>query len=230
MIVPNPTMHKGFPVGFYAEELTTPFFEFIKVGHDVKLASPKGGKVAYDFLSNPDSEQTLAPDDLITIGFNHHKKYGQLMEDTCSIDELTIDEYDAVFVAGGGSPLVTFKDDTKLHKLIADFYEKGKFVAMICHASCLLLWTKLSSGELLADGKTWTGFSDKEEKFANEAVGTIVFDETIESEARKNPNTIFETAGAFEPFAIRDGRLITGQQEKSSFFTAQLLLDALNEK
>lgn len=124
---------------------------------------------------------------------------------------------------------MTFKSDQELHKFIADFYEKEKFVAMVCHASCLLLWTKLSNGELLANGKTWTGFSDDEEKFTNEAVGATVFDETIESEARKIPNTTFETAGAFEAFAIRDGRLITGQQEKSSFFAAQLLIKALTE-
>lgn len=229
MIVSNPTMLKGFQVGFYAEEFTRPFFEFIKAGHEVKLVSPKGGKVAFDLMSDPGNEQTQAPDDLITIGFNHHKKYSQILENTPSINEIRVDEYDVVFVAGGGAPLITFKDDDKLHQLIANFYEKGKFVATICHASCLLLWTKLSDGELLAKGKTWTGFSDAEEKISDEMVGVKVFEETIESEAQKIPSTSFEAAGPFEAFAIRDGRLITGQQQHSSYLVAAMIIDALSD-
>lgn len=229
-IVSNPTLLKGFPVGFFAEELTHPFFEFLKVGYELTLASPKGGKVEYDLMSNPESEQTQAPNDLITIGFNHHREFSQLMENTTSIDEVSTDEFDAVFVVGGGAPMITFKDDIKLHKLIAEFYERGKIVATICHGSCLLLWTKLSNGELLANGKIWTGFSDAEEKIGDEALGVKVFEETIESEANKNAQTKFEAAGPFEPFAIRDGRLITGQQQKSSLLVAELVIDALSNQ
>lgn len=229
MIVSNPATIKGVPVGFYAEELTTPFFEFTKAGHEIKLVSPKGGKVIYDLMSDPENESTQAHDDLITIGFNHHREYGQLLQNTPSIQDIRADEYDAVFVAGGGAPLITFKEDNKLHQLIAKFYEQGKFVATVCHASCLLLWTKLSNGDLLTKGKTWTGFSDAEERISDEMVGTKVFEETIESEAGKIPETTFEAGGPFEAFAIRDGRLITGQQQQSSFLVAKMLLEALSE-
>lgn len=230
MIVSNPATLKGFPVGFYAEELTTPFYEFIKAGHEVQIVSPKGGEVSYDLMSDPENEQTQAPDDLVTIGFKHHKKYGQLLENTPSIQNIRVDDYDAVYVAGGGAPLITFKDDDDLHQLIAQFYEQGKFVATVCHASCLLLWIKLSDGKLLANGKTWTGFSDAEEKISDEMVGVKVFEETIESEARKIPGTTFESAGPFEAFALKDGRLITGQQQQSSFLVASMLLEALSNE
>ncbi|MDF1699073.1 MAG: type 1 glutamine amidotransferase domain-containing protein [Saprospiraceae bacterium] len=226
-IVSNPASLKGFPLGFYAEELTHPLFEFLKTGYRVTIASPKGGKVEYDFISNPESEQTQAPNDLITIGFNHHHELGKLMEDTPSIDEVNSSDFDAVFVVGGGAPMITFKDDTNLHQFIADFYEQGKVIATICHGSCLLLWTALSNGELLINGKTWTGFSDAEEKISDDAVGMKVFDQTIESEALKNPNTTFEAAGPFEPFAIKDGHLITGQQQNSSVLVAQMVIEEL---
>ena len=52
---------------------------------------------------------------------------------------------------------------------------------------------------------------------------------TIETEARKNPNTTFESAGPLEPFAIRDGRLITAQQQHSSALFSQLVIEALSE-
>lgn len=102
-------------------------------------------------------------------------------------------------------------------------------VCLICHGTSLLLWTRLSNGKLLADGKTWTGFADSEENMINEMFGMTVNDYTIETEARKNLNTNFEVAGALEPFAIRDGRLITAQQQHSSFLASQLVIEALSE-
>lgn len=229
-VVSNPATLKGFPVGFFAEELTRPFFDFVQKGYEVEVVSPKGGKVEYDGFSNPENEQTIYPNDLVTLGFNHHNTFGKLLEDTKSIAEANVGDYDAVCVAGGGGPLVTFKDDTALHKLIADFYEQGKVVGMLCHGTCLLLWSTLSDGSLLADGKTWTGYSDAEEEMNNQAAGGIkINDYTIETEAKKNPKTNFEAAGPLEPFAIRDGRLITGQQQHSSALFSDLVIEALTE-
>jgi putative intracellular protease/amidase len=228
-IVSNPATLMGVPVGFFAEELTRPFFDFVQAGYKVDLASPKGGKVEFDSFSDPENANTAYPDDLISIGFKKHKEFGKLMENTTSIDEVNISDYDAVCVAGGGGPMITFENDVNLHKFIADFYEQGKVVGMLCHGTSLLLWTHLSDGTLLADGKTWTGYCDAEEAITNEAAGMTIFENTIESEARKNPNTTYEAAGPLEPFAIRDGRLITGQQQHSSALFAQLVIEALSE-
>ncbi len=228
-LVSNPADLMGFEVGFFGEEMTTPFYEFKKAGFDVDLASSKGGLVKMDVHSDPENPEGQYQNDLVTLGFKHHKTYGPLLQHTLSIDEVAISDYDAVVVAGGGAPLITFRHDEKLQKFIANFYEAGKIVCTVCHGSSLLLWTKLSDGTLLADGKTWTGFADSEEQIANEAFGTVVNEYTIETEARKNPNTNFEVAGALEPFAIRDGRLITAQQQNSSALVAQLVIEALTE-
>lgn len=185
--------------------------------------------MAFDGFSDPENPGTIYPNDLITIGFSHHKEFGTMMESTKSIAEVTISDYDAVCVAGGGGPLITFKDDEKLHQLIADFYEQGKVVGMLCHGTSLLLWSRLRDGTLLADGKTWTGYSDAEEEMNNAAAGFTLNDYTIETEAQKNPNTTFEVAGPLEPFAIRDGRLVTGQQQHSSALFSQLVIEALSE-
>lgn len=229
-IVSNPATLKGFPVGFFAEELTKPFFDFIQAGFRVDVASPKGGKVEFDGFSDPANEGTIYPNDLVTLGFSNHKEFGKLMENTKSITEFNVADYDAVCVAGGGGPLVTFKDDIILHQFIADFYEQGKVVGMLCHGTSLLLWTKLSDGTLLADGKTWTGYCDAEEEMNNQAAGGIKINEyTIETEAKKNPNTTYEAKEPLTPFAIRDGRLITGQQQHSSALFSDLVIEALTE-
>ena len=228
-IVSNTAQLKGFPVGFFGEEMTRAFLMFTEAGHQVDIASPKGGEVMIDTHSDPRTPNGAYADDLITLGFVHHAKFGPLLKNTLPISAVNVDDYDAVWVAGGGGPLLTFKDDPALHQLIADFYEKGKIVTLICHGSSLLLWTRLSDGKLLADGKTWTGFTDEEEEVVNQAFGMTLNDYTIESEAAKMTDTRFLCRPANEPFAIRDGRLITGQQQYSSGLTAELVLDALDE-
>jgi len=228
-LVSNTANLHGMEVGFFAEEMTRPFYDFIIAGYDVDVASPNGGAVKFDGHSNPENPQGAYPNDLISIGFVHHKEFGKWLQNTRAISEINVSDYDAVCVAGGGAPLLTFKDDAKLHKLIADFYEAGKITCLICHGTSLLLWTRLSDGTLLADGKTWTGFADSEEAMINQMFGMTVNEYTIETEARKNPNTTFEVAGALEPFAVQDGRLITAQQQHSSYLASQLVIEALSE-
>jgi len=228
-IVSNTTELKGFPVGFFAEEMTRAFLMFTEAGHQVDLASPKGGEVMFDTHSDPRTPDGAYADDLISLGFVHHPKFGTLLKNTLPISAVTLDDYDAVWVAGGGGPLLTFKDDIVLHQLIASFYEKGKIVTLICHGSALLLWTRLSNGKLLAEGKKWTGFTDAEEDEVNAAFGITLNDYTIESEVAGIVGTSFLCRPANEPFAVRDGRLITGQQQYSSGITAELVLEALDE-
>jgi putative intracellular protease/amidase len=228
-IVSNTATLKGFPVGFFAEEMTRAFLMFAEAGHRVDLASPNGGEVMFDTHSDPRTPGGAYADDLISLGFVHHATFAAMLKDTIPISTVSVDDYDAVWVAGGGGPLLTFKDDTALHALIASFYEKGKVVTLICHGSSLLLWTRLSNGKLLADGKKWTGFTDDEEEEINVAFGMKLNEYTIQSEAAAMVGTSFLCRGANEPFAIRDGRLITGQQQYSSGITAELVLEALQE-
>ena len=49
----------------------------------------------------------------------------------------------------------------------------------------------------------------------------------IESEARKMANTNFIVKSAFAAFAVRDGNLITGQQQNSGAEAARLVIEAL---
>jgi len=228
-IVSNTAQLKGFPVGFFAEEMTRAFLMFTEAGHQVDLASSKGGEVMFDTHSDPRTPGGAYADDLVSLGFVHHAKYGAMLKNSLPISAIGVDDYDAVWVAGGGGPLLTFKDDVALHELIASFYEKGKIVALICHGSSLLLWTCLSNGRLLAEGKKWTGFSDEEEEAVNAAFGMKLNDYTIQSEAGSIDGTSFLCRPVNEPFAIRDGRLITGQQQYSSGITAELVLEALDE-
>ncbi|MCB9625019.1 MAG: type 1 glutamine amidotransferase domain-containing protein, partial [Sandaracinus sp.] len=135
--------------------------------------------------------------------------------------------YDAIFVIGGQSPMFTFRGNEALQRLVAAFYEAGKVTALVCHGTCLLLETKLGSGELLVKGKTWTGFANSEERFADSFVGMRIQPFWIEDEARKLEGTNFVVDQAFRAFAVRDGRLVTGQQQFSGAAAAELVVEAL---
>lgn len=229
LVVANPSVSPttGWPIGFWAAEMTHPYFEFSEKGYQVEIVSPKGGKLALDSFSDPRDASGYSAHDLISMGFLSTPKLTALLENTKSIAEVKIADYDALFLAGGQSPMVTFIDDAALHKFVADFYEAGKVVAIVCHGTCVLLKVKLSDGKLLVDGKTWTGFANSEEQFADAFVGKRIQPFWIEDEAKKLPNTNFIVNGRFKPFAVRDGRLITGQQQNSGAAAARLVVEAL---
>ena len=48
-----------------------------------------------------------------------------------------------------------------------------------------------------------------------------------EEEARRIPDTNFVVQSMFKPFAVRDGNLITGQQQYSGAEAARLVIEAL---
>lgn len=232
MIAANPSVSKqtGWPIGCWAAELTHPYLEFSQAGCSITLASPEGGKLEFDGYSDPRHESGYSADDIISLGFINHPKLVALLENTVKLSDVNPAEYDAIFLVGGQSPMYTFRGNAELMKFVADFYQSGKPTAAVCHSTAILLDTKLSNGKYLVEGKTWTGFADSEEQYADNAVGQRIQPFWIETEARKMKNTTFKVKEAFTPYAIMDGNLITGQQQNSGAAAAQLVIEALSAK
>jgi putative intracellular protease/amidase len=229
MVVANPATSPttGWPIGFWWAELTHPYWAFTETGYEVEIRSPDGGALQADGYSDPEDASGYSAHDLLSLGFKKSAKHQALLQDTKSVDGVDPKAYDAVFFAGGQSPMVTFRGNAKLEKLVARFHEAGKVTALVCHATCLLLDTKLASGELLVKGKTWTGFATSEEKFADAFVGKRIQPFWIEDEARKIEGTNFVVDQMFREFAVRDGLLVTGQQQYSGAAAARLVIEAL---
>jgi len=216
-----------WPVGFWWAELTHPYWAFTEAGYQVEIRSPDGGALQADGYSDPEDASGYSAHDILSLGFKKSPTHAALLANTTSIAGVDPGAYDALFVTGGQSPMITYRGNAAVQRLVASFYEAGKVVALVCHGTCVLLETRLSTGELLVAGKTWTGFADSEEDFADGFVGMRIQPFRIEEEARKLAGTNFVVDQRFRAFAVRDGRLITGQQQFSGAATAQLVIDTL---
>ena len=229
IIVSNPAISEqtGWPIGAWAAEFVHPYWEFTERGYAVTIASPDGGKVELDKWSDPRDDSQYSEHDLLSLGFLSSPRHAALLADTPSLAQVNPAEYDAVLLAGGQGPMYTFYNNEALYAFVRSFYESGKVLGVVCHATSILLNLTLSDGTLLVADKTWTGFADPEEAFADAFVGKRIQPFWIEEEARKLPNTNYTRGMRFEAFAHRDGRLVTGQQQYSGAAAAKLIIEAL---
>ncbi len=231
MVASSPALSKqtGWPIGFWAAELTHPLRVFQEAGYEVDLVSTEGGKLEMDGYSNPTDASGYSAHDVISLGYMQQKSFNDMLENTGKLTEVDAQNYDAIFLVGGQGPMYTFRGNNDLEKLFVAFYESGKPSAAVCHSTTLLMDAKKSNGELLVAGKTWTGFADAEEEFVDQAVGMKIQPYRIESEAKKISGTTFKVAAPFSSYAIADSNLITGQQQNSGAAVAELLVKMLNK-
>jgi putative intracellular protease/amidase len=228
IVVANPATATtvGWPVGFWGAELTHPYYELTERGVEVTVASPRGGRVELDALSDPRDPSKWSENDLITMGFVNTPRLMALLEDTPRLAALDLDGFDALLVAGGLSPMFTFRDDEQLKSAIARFYEAEKPIGIYCHGTAALVDLELSDGSYLVAGKTVTGFANVEEDYSDRFVGQKVMPWRIEDALRER-GANYVQGGLFKAFVVRDGRLITGQQQYSGRKVAQAVIEAL---
>jgi putative intracellular protease/amidase len=236
IVLSNPAVSTttGWPVGFWWSELTHPYFQFTEAGYQVEIFSPNGGRCEADVMSNPDDASRWQADDVISRGYLHDPEFLELVDNTTPVDEIDVDVFDAIVIVGGQGPMFTFDTATGLHHKFVQLYEAGKVTAALCHGVAILKYAHLSDGRPLVTGKTVTGFANVEEDFADQGMwdsgalpnGVHVMPWRIEDELRRLGSNYIQ-AGLWKGFAVRDGNLITGQQNFSGSETAQLIIEAL---
>jgi len=238
IVIANPAVSTttGWPVGFWWSELTHPYHAFVEKGYEVEIVSPEGGRCVADAMSDPNDPSGYSAADLISQGFIHTPKLRALVDDTGKVADLDVRKFDAIVVAGGQAPMFTFEKATALQAKFVEFFTAGRIAAALCHGVAILRYAKLGNGELLAKGRTVTGFANVEEDFADNAVWGMnllprdrhVMPWRIEDEMKKI-GANYVQAGLWRAFAVRDQNLITGQQNFSGAATADLVIRALGE-
>jgi len=209
----------GEKTGFWSEELAAPYYELLDQGVEITIASPLGGQPPIDPKS---ADPASATED--TKRFDADKALQEKLKHTLKLSTVDQKDYDAVFYPGGHGPLWDLVEDKNSIALIESFYTHKKPVAFVCHAPAVLKNVKIN-GEYLVKGKKVTGFTNEEE----EAVGlTKVVPFLLEDVLTQNGGKFSKIAN-WQPYAVEDGLLITGQNPASSKLVAGKLLNQLNK-
>lgn len=228
MVVANPGVSEvtGWPIGFWASELVHPWYEFREAGYEVTVASPEGGTVEVDGMSDPRDESGYSASDVLSRGFLEDPELPKMLDDTPRLADLDPSEFDALVVCGGQGPMFQFRGNAELQRTLISFFESGRPTAALCHGVSALIDVQLADGTDLIAGRRITGFSNAEEDAANEAAGQTIQPWRIEDAARERGADYVED-GLWASFAVADGNLITGQQQFSGRAVAERVIAAL---
>lgn len=204
--------------GFWLEEFTAPYYAFEDAGAALTLASPKGGHPPIDPNSDTDDAQTDT-----TRRFKQDQTAQKMLANTVILGAVEIDQYDAVFYAGGHGPLWDLTNDADSIALIEGAYAQGKIVSAVCHAPAVFRDVKDSDGKPFLKGRKVTGFSNSEE----DAVQLTDFVPFLVEDMVQEKGAHYSRGDDFTSYVVTDGQLITGQNPPSSEATAKAVIEAL---
>lgn len=204
--------------GFWLEEFAAPYYVFGDAGHEITLASPKGGQPPVDPTSALPQMQTDA-----TRRFEADDAAKAALAATVRLSEVDPAQFDAVFYPGGHGPLWDLVGDPASKQIILDSDAAGRPLGLVCHAPGVLHAVKKQDGTSLIVDRSVTGFTNGEEEAAGltSVVPFLVEDSLTEAGAR------YSKGADGESYVVTDGTLVTGQNPASSADAAQRLLDLL---
>ncbi|GAA5445250.1 protein/nucleic acid deglycase HchA [Microbulbifer sp. NBRC 101763] len=236
-----------YKTGFYLNELMEPVKLMMEAGHTITFATPMGLAPTLDPVSD-------APDHFLDTSqenYNAHKAlFNQLMltdkdhspvVSFARIEQIGIENFDALFVPGGHAPLGDLVSNDQLGSFLRHFNTESKPTGLVCHGPVALLSALPNSSEFEAqmkagkkakaakgwvyDGYKMTSFSNSEESVATQYYlgGDELFywPQNALTNAGGNYSRSKED---WQPHVVVDRELVTGQNNKSSIAVAQELL------
>lgn len=210
----------GKPTGFYYEELATPYLALTDAGHDVHIASIKGGPGAHD-PGSLKADEAARPASVRR--FVSDAAAMKKLAATTAIAEVNPADYHGIFLPGGHGTMYDFPPSDFLGKAVVSIYEAGGVVGAVCHGPAGLVNATRDDGKPLVAGLKFSSFTDAEE----EAVGLVSAMPFLLETRLTELGGVFQGAPNFTAKAVRDGRLVTGQNPMSSAAVAALYVEAL---
>lgn len=201
----------GTETGLWLEEAGEPYDILKNEGIDVDIASIKGGKVNLD--PNSTSDELL----------NKYTSFTSHLNTTPSIEEINVDEYDAIYLPGGHGTVFDFANNEKLANILVHFRDHDKIISSVCHGPSAFVGVKTSNGKYLVDGIRLTAFTDSEEK----AMGLEEKVPFLTQSKLEEQGADFVTSNDFTSHLEEDRKFITGQTPQSSEVIGKALVNAL---
>ena len=209
----------GKKTGFWLEEFAAPYDTFKDAGATITLASPLGGQPPIDPKSDTPDTQTSD-----TQRFKADTAAQNVLAHTLKLGEVAAGDFDAVFYPGGHGPLWDLAEDVSSIALIEATLAAGKPVTLVCHAPGVLRHVKAANGDPVVQGKSVAGFTNTEEQAAGL---TEIVPFLVEDMLKQNGGNYAKVAD-WQPYVVKDGLLITGQNPASSEPAAKELLKQLS--
>jgi putative intracellular protease/amidase len=207
---------------FWLSEVTHPYWHLTERGVEVDFASPAGGKVVYDPYSDPYFANTTEPEDLVSKGFLSDKQLVAKLNTTMKLKEVDLDKYDAVHVAGGRGATFDLYPSEDVAKVLEHFWAKDKVVGAICHGAIAL-------GNIpeRVRGRRTTGYTLEGDKELERMFGSSLLIPHYPQTVLEEVGSKYARVGANDPYVIRDGKLVTGQNQQSASEYALVLLHTM---
>ena len=211
----------GRGTGFYYDEMAAPYWTLIDLGWEVTIASIAGGQAHADpkTLVDPDKRPPMV------ARFMDSEEAMTKLSQTPKAADIDPADYQCVFLPGGHGAMWDFDTET-VGQIITDAWAQGAVVGAVCHGPAGLLQAKAENGDPLVRGKRINSFTDSETRQI-ELIGVEPF--LLETRLRELGGH-FECSDNFTAHAVRDGRLITGQNPQSTVAVCQLLTEALTRQ
>jgi putative intracellular protease/amidase len=207
---------------FWLSEVTHPYWHLTERGVEVDFASPAGGKVVYDPYSNPYFEHSTEPDDLVSKGFLSDKALVGKLDATLKLGDIDLGAYDAVHVAGGRGATFDLYPNADVKRALEHFWAKDQVVGAICHGAIALGNVPDRIRGRRTTGYTLEGDQELQRTFGS---GFLIphYPQTVLEEA----GSIYSRVAPNDPLVIRDGKLVTGQNQQSASEYALVFLRTL---
>lgn len=216
------TYTSGKETGLWLSEFTHIYDAAKKEGYEITIASPNGGNVPID----PESLKPLTLDKISKEYWNE-PSFRELLKNSKRLADVTDQEFEMVYLAGGHGTMYDFPNDTPMQTIIRKQYESGKMVAAICHGVGGLLNVKLSNGEYLIKNKKITGFNWFEESLAGKKK-EVPFN--LEAALKERGSNYKKAFIPMTSKVVVNGNLITGQNPFSSKETAKVVMKELEKQ
>lgn len=224
----------GHKTGVWLEELATPYYALIDGGADVTLASVKGGEIPFDPRSVPSEagegpgEEPAEQQDIPASArrFLADENAMRVARNSPSVEEFDAGAFDAILLPGGHGTMWDLPDSAALTRLVSESFDAGKIVAAVCHGPAGLVSAKRGDGRPIVEGRRVNAFTNSEE----EAVGLTQVVPFLLEDRLQELGGRYEKGADWQPYAVRDGNLITGQNPQSSELVATRILEALGER
>jgi len=208
---------------FWLSEVTHPYWHLAERGVEVDFASPQGGKVVYDPYSDPYFANSTEPEDLVSKGFLSDKALVAKLETTMKLEVVDLNSYDAVHVAGGRGATFDLYPNEEVGKALEHFWEKGKVVGAICHGAIAL-----GNNPDRVRGRKVTGYTLEGDQELQRLFGAGFLIPHYPQKVLEEAGGEYERVGVNDPYVVKDGRLVTGQNQQSASEYALVLLHAMS--